>query len=82
MSKTILTILAPALLAASTVQIATAAEHYHGRNVYRVPMPINEPSRNANAYWVSPYAYGGPYGYAEPAWSRYTSGALSAPAGR
>ena len=82
MSKTILTILGPALLAASTVQIAAAAEHYHGRNVYRAPMPISEPIRNSNAFSVSPYVYAEPYGYAEPAWSRYTSGALSAPAGR
>jgi hypothetical protein len=82
MSKTILTILTAALLAASTVQIAAAAQHYHGRNVSRIPMPMSEPIRNSNAFWVSPYAYGEPYGYAEPAWSRYTSGALSAPAGR
>ena len=82
MSKTILTILGPALLAASTVQIAAAAEHYHGRNIYRAPMPISEPIRNSNAFSVSPYVYAEPYGYAEPAWSRYTSGALSAPAGR
>jgi len=35
MRKTILTILGSALLAASTVQIAAAAEHHKARKVYR-----------------------------------------------
>jgi hypothetical protein len=74
MRKTILTILGSALLAASTVQIAAAAEHDKGRKVYRTPAPMSEQFRDTNAYWPSPYA--------QPDWSRYQNGAESAPAGR
>jgi hypothetical protein len=74
MRKTILTILGSALLAASTVQIAAAAEHQKVRKVYRAPAPVIEEFRNSNAYWPAPYA--------EPGWSRYENGAMSAPAGR
>ena len=42
MRKTILTILGSALLAASTVQIAAAAEHYKGHKIYREPAPVTE----------------------------------------
>lgn len=72
--KTILTILGSALLAASTVQIAAAAEHNNGRKAYREPAPISEQFRNSNAYWPAPYA--------QPDSSRYQNGAESAPAGR
>jgi hypothetical protein len=85
MKKTILTILGSALLAASTVQIAAAAEHYKGRRAERAPAPVSEQFRNANnaygrnandAYgWASP-------AWAQPGWSRYENGAMSAPAGR
>jgi hypothetical protein len=74
MRKTILTILGSALLVASTGQIAAAAEHHKARKVYREPAPLAEPFRNSNAYWPAPYA--------EPDWSRYENGAMSAPAGR
>jgi hypothetical protein len=74
MRRTILTILGSALLAASTVQIAAAAEHYKGRKVYREPAPMSQQFRNTNAYWPAPYV--------EPDWSRYQNGAESAPAGR
>src|ERR1700680_1539493 len=75
MRKTILTILGSALLAASTVQIAAAAEHPKARKIYRPPAPpVTEKSRTPNAY--------GPAPYAEPDWSRYQNGAGSAPAGR
>jgi hypothetical protein len=74
MRKTILTILGSALLAASTVQIAAAAEHSKVRKVYREPAPMSEQFRNTNAYWPAPYA--------APDWSRYQNGAESAPAGR
>jgi hypothetical protein len=74
MRKTILTILGSALLAASTVQIAAAAEHYKGRKIYRAPAPVTEDFRNSNAYWPAPSV--------DPGWSRYQNGAESAPAGR
>jgi hypothetical protein len=74
MRRTILTILGSALLAASTVQIAAAAEHYKGRKVYREPAPMSQQFRNTNAYWPAPHV--------EPDWSRYQNGAESAPAGR
>ncbi len=51
MRKTILTILGSALLAASTVQIAAAAEHQKVRKIYRAPAPVTEDFRNSNAYW-------------------------------
>jgi len=75
MRKTILTILVTAVLAAPTVQIAAAADHHRTRKVDRAPAPASEPFRNSNAYygWHSPSA--------EPDWSRYEGGAISAPAG-
>jgi hypothetical protein len=73
MRKTILTILGSALLAASTVQIAAAAEHHKVRKVDRAPAPVSEPFRDTNAYWPAPLA--------QPGWSRYQNGAMSAPAG-
>jgi hypothetical protein len=75
MRKTILTILASALFAATTVQIAAAAEHHRGHKADRAPAVASEQIRNSNANaWPSPAA--------EPGWSRYEDGALSAPAGR
>jgi hypothetical protein len=76
MRKTILTILGAALLAVSTVQIAAAAEHHKARKAGRAPAPVSEPFRNSNAF------YGWPSPSAEPGWSRYENGAMSAPAGR
>jgi hypothetical protein len=74
MRKTILTILGSALLAATMVQIAAAAEHHSGQKSDRAPV-ASEQIRNSNASaWPSPVA--------EPGWSRYKGGALSAPAGR
>jgi hypothetical protein len=73
MRKTILTILGSALLVASTVQIAAAAEHHRARKVERAPAPVSEPFRDSNAYAPSPWAQQG--------WSRYEYGAGSAPAG-
>jgi hypothetical protein len=73
MRKTILTILGSALLTASVVQVAMAAEH-RGRKADRAPAPVSEPFRNSNAYaWPAPTV--------EPDWSRYRGG-FSAPAGR
>jgi hypothetical protein len=73
MRRTILTILGSALLAASTIQIAAAAEHHRVRKVERAPAPASEPFRNSNAYDPSPWA--------QPDVSRYQYGAGSAPAG-
>jgi hypothetical protein len=71
MRRTILTILGSALLAASTIQLAAAAEHHRVRKVERAP--ASEPFRNSNAYAPSPWA--------QPDVSRYQYGAGSAPAG-
>jgi hypothetical protein len=74
MRKTILTILGSALLTASTVQIAAAAEHHKAQKVYRAPAPVTGEFRNSNAYW--------PAQSVDPGWmSRYENGAESAPAG-
>jgi hypothetical protein len=86
MRKTILTILGSALLAASTVQIAAAAEHHRSHRVYRAPAPVSEPFRNSNAYYAPTYepSYAPSYPWAQPDWSnysRYENGAESAPAG-
>jgi hypothetical protein len=86
MRKTILTILGSALLAASTVQIAAAAEHHRSHRVYRAPAPVSEPFRNSNAYYAPTYepSYAASYPWAQPDWSnysRYENGAESAPAG-
>jgi hypothetical protein len=75
MQKTILTILASSLLAASTVQFAAAAEHHKSHKLYRTHAPINEEIRNSNA------SYGWPAPATESDWSRYQYGAGSAPAG-
>jgi hypothetical protein len=73
MQKTILTIVGSALLAASAVQIAAAAE-YKGRKAERAPQ-VSERVRNVDAYAFVPAS--------PPEWSRYyEGGASSAPAGR
>jgi hypothetical protein len=72
MQKTILTLLGSALIAATAVQTASAAERHR---VHRTaPAQISEPIRNANDSW-QPLQAG-------PDWSRYQNGAYSAPAGR
>jgi hypothetical protein len=72
MRKTILTILGSAALAASFVQLAAATERPHARKVYHAP--VTQALRDSNA-WMDPYTY------AQPNWSRYEGGAISAPAG-
>jgi hypothetical protein len=74
MRKIILTILGSALLAASTVQLAAAAEQDKVRKLYRAPVPIGGQFRNTNAYWPAPHT--------GPDWSRYQNGVESPPAGR
>lgn len=80
MRTTILTILGPAMLALSTVQIAAATEHHR---VHRTPVPLADQYRNSNAYYAAPAPWGQPgwssrYGD----WSQYKNAAESAPAGR
>jgi hypothetical protein len=72
MRKTILTVLGAALIAASTVQVAAAAERHHPRKIVRAP--VSEPFRNANNAIAWP-AQSNRY-------SDYTEGhVISAPAG-
>jgi hypothetical protein len=73
MRKTI-TILGSALLVASTVQIAAAAEYRKAEKVDRAPAPVTQGFRNSNAYWPAPSVDPGKL-------SRYENGAESAPAG-
>jgi len=70
MHNTILTVLAASLMAASTVQMAAAAERHHARKA----APVSEQFRNANNAVAWP---------AQPNWvSDYTEGhVISAPAG-
>jgi hypothetical protein len=71
MRKTILTLLGASLIAASTMQMAAAAEPHHARKIVRAP--ASEQFRNSNAY-LAPVAD-------QSDWSRYNGG-MSAPAGR
>jgi Ni/Co efflux regulator RcnB len=79
MRKTILTILATAVLAASSVQFAAAAEHHRARKVVRAPAPVSEPFRNPSVYDSNAYYGASPY---TSDYSRYQNGAMSAPAGQ
>jgi hypothetical protein len=66
-------ILSAALVAALTIQTATASQRHHSRQAR--PAPITQSVRDSNAaLWPSQPT--------EPDWSRYANGALSAPAGR
>lgn len=72
MQKT-LTILGATLIAAVTIQSAAAGDRHHVRKGH--PAAVTQSIRNSNAaIWPSQAA--------EPDWSRYANGALSAPAGR
>jgi hypothetical protein len=70
MKTTILTIVASALIALSTVQLATASEHHQGKLHHRATTEF----RNSNAFASPAYE-------AAPEVYRY-SGGISAPAGR
>jgi hypothetical protein len=72
MRKAILTLVGAALVIGSAVNVAAAAQHQRVHRDRAAPV-WTEPVRNSNAYAPQ---------YAEPDWSRYSSGALSAPAGR
>jgi hypothetical protein len=72
MRKTILTLVGFALIAASATQMAAAAQQHRSHKADRAPVTTNEQFRDSNAAWPA----------AQPDWSRYSSGGLSAPAGR
>jgi hypothetical protein len=72
MKKTILTLVGSALIAASAMQMAAAAQPHRSHKADRAPVTTNEQFRDSNAAWPA----------AQPDWSRYSSGGLSAPAGR
>jgi hypothetical protein len=72
MKKTILTLVGSALIAASAMQMAAAAQPHRSHKADRAPVMTNEQFRDSNAAWPAP----------QPDWSRYSSGGLSAPAGR
>jgi hypothetical protein len=79
MRKTIFTILSAALIAASAVQVAAAAEHHRGHKADRAAVQASEPFRNSNAY-AAPSADSRRSDYDN--WSRYSGGGISAPAGQ
>jgi hypothetical protein len=72
MRKTILTAFGVALIAASAMQAAAAAERHRSHRAERAPVSTTEQFRNSNAAWPAAN---------EPDWSRYNGG-MSAPAGR
>ncbi len=82
MRKTILTVLGSALLAASTIQIAAAAERHRAHKPYRPQAPVSEPFRNSNAYYPAPAPVQPGWSQHYQDWSRYRNGAMSAPAGQ
>jgi hypothetical protein len=73
MRKRILTVLGASLIAALTVQMATAAEHHHTRKIGRAPASAQ--FRDSNAYEAPAIVA------VQPDWSHYNGG-MSAPAGR
>jgi hypothetical protein len=73
MRKTILTMIAASLIAASSVPAATASERHHTGKADRAV--TNEQFRNSNAFAAPAHVA------VQPDWSRY-NGAMSAPAGR
>lgn len=74
MRKTILTILGSALIVATSVPFATAAQRHQGKTDRAVTS--QQQNRNADAYaaWPAPAV--------QPDWSSRYSGGFSAPAGR
>ena len=48
MRKMLVTILCSALIAASSIQVAAAAEHHNARKTNRKPAAVNEQFRNSN----------------------------------
>ncbi len=75
MSKMIVTLVGSALVMASTLQMAAAAEHPGARKVHRTPATVSERVRQSNDYAPGPAI--------NPDYSRYATGGgvISAPAG-
>jgi hypothetical protein len=48
MRKTLVTVLCSALIAASSIQVADAAEHRHTRKASRKSVMVNDQHRNSN----------------------------------
>ncbi len=76
MRNTVSLVLGTALIAALTMQAASAHGRRHVRKVERTPAPIGQSVRDSNAYdWSAQPPV--------PDWYRYSEGgAISAPAGR
>jgi hypothetical protein len=74
MRETILTILGSALIVATSVPLAEAAQRHQGKANRAVISQQQQRSHDAYAAWPAPVA-------AQPDWYRY-SGGYSAPAGR
>jgi hypothetical protein len=73
MRKTILTLLGSALLAASTVQIAAAAEQHKSHRVHRAPAPVSQSVRDSNAYYApAEPSYAPAYPWVQPDWSNHS----------
>jgi hypothetical protein len=72
MRKTILAVFGAALIMASAMQAAAAAEHHRSHRTVRAPVSTTEQFRNSNAAWPAATVQDGP---------RYDE-ALSPPAGR
>jgi hypothetical protein len=75
MRKTILTVLGAALITASAMQMASAAEHHR---YHRAPVGMTDQVRNSNASAVAVQPELPGYGYGDG----YYSHGFSAPAGR
>jgi hypothetical protein len=73
MRTTALAILTTTLVAALTIQTASASQRHHAR---KAPAPTSQSFRDSNAAVWSPVQP------SELDWYRYSTGALSAPAGR
>jgi opacity protein-like surface antigen len=74
MRKTILTVLGSALIVATSVQFAAAAQRHHGKTDRKITS--QQQTRNADAYaaWPAPAV--------QSDWASRYSGGYSAPAGR
>jgi hypothetical protein len=73
MRKTILTLLGSALIVASTVQIAAAAEQQKKHRIHRAPAPVSQSVRDSNAYYApTEPSYAPAYPWTQPDWSNHS----------
>jgi hypothetical protein len=85
MRKTILTLLGSALIVASTIQIAAAAEQQKKHRIHRAPAPVSQSVRDSNAYYAPTEPSYAPAPWAQPDWSnhsRYEDVPAGPPAGQ